>query len=104
MKKQISQTFFTQLDSPVGPLFLTSDGEAITGLFMEQHKGGPKPFDLWRRNDAPFREAARQLRAYFAGDLREFDLPLSTPGASFQQSVWAELRKIPFGSTTTYGA
>jgi methylated-DNA-[protein]-cysteine S-methyltransferase len=104
MKKQNPQTFFTQLDSPIGALFLTSDGEAITGLFMEQHKGGPKPFDGWRRDDALFREASNQLRAYFERELREFDLPLSTPGAPFQQRVWAELRKIPYGSTTTYGA
>jgi len=97
------QTFFTSLDSPIGALFLTSNGEAITELFMEKHTGGPKPIGDWRRDDDLFREAADQLRAYFAGELTEFDLPLATAGTQFQQSVWAELRKIPFGSTISYG-
>ena len=97
------QTFFTSLGSPVGALFLTSNGEAITELFMEKHKGGPKPISDWRRDDGLFREAADQLQAYFAGELTEFDLPLATGGAPFQQRVWAELRKIPYGSTISYG-
>ena len=98
-----SRTIYTTLDSPVGALFLTSNGEAITELFMEKHKGGPKPIGDWRRDDEPFREAANQLRAYFAGELTEFDLPIATGGAPFQQCVWAELRKIPYGSTISYG-
>ena len=96
-----SRVFYTTLDSPVGALFLTSNGEAITELFMEKHKGGPKPIGDWRR-DGLFREAADQLQAYFAGELTEFDLPLATGGAPFQQRVWAEL-KIPYGSTISYG-
>jgi len=98
-----SRVFYTTLGSPVGALFLTSNGEAITELFMEKHKGGPKPIGDWRRDDSLFREAADQLRAYFAGELTEFDLPLETGGAPFQQRVWAELRKIPYGSTISYG-
>jgi methylated-DNA-[protein]-cysteine S-methyltransferase len=98
-----SRIFYTSLDSPIGALVLTSNGEAITGLFMEKHKGEPKPIDDWRRDDELFREAAVQLRAYFAGELTDFDLPVATGGASFQQRVWAELRKIPYGSTISYG-
>src|SRR5262249_31648075 len=99
----VSRIFYTTLDSPVGALFLTSNGEAITELFMEKHKGGPKPIGDWLRDDGLFREAADQLRAYFAGELTEFDLPLATGGAPFQQRVWAELQKIPYGSTISYG-
>jgi methylated-DNA-[protein]-cysteine S-methyltransferase len=98
-----SRIFYTTLASPVGALFLTSNGEAITELFMEKHKGGPKPMGDWRRDDALFQEAADQLRAYFAGELTEFDLPLATGGAPFQKRVWAELRKIAYGSTISYG-
>ena len=98
-----SRIFYTALDSPVGALFLTSNGEAITELFMEKHKGGPKPIADWRRDDSLFREAAHQLRAYFAGELTDFDLPLATGGAPFQQRVWAELLMIPYGSTISYG-
>ncbi len=97
------QTFFTELKSPVGRLFLTSNGEAITWLFMEKQKDGLRPTGDWRRDDNLFREAADQLRAYFAGELTEFDLPLAPVGTQFQQRVWAELQKIPYGSTINYG-
>jgi methylated-DNA-[protein]-cysteine S-methyltransferase len=42
------------------------------------------------------------LRAYFAGDLRQFDLPLEPEGTPFQQRVWKELLKIPYGETRSY--
>ncbi|HEX6875207.1 MAG TPA: methylated-DNA--[protein]-cysteine S-methyltransferase, partial [Nocardioidaceae bacterium] len=48
-------------------------------------------------------EAVRQLRAYFAGDLKEFDLPLDPSGSAFQRSVWEQLRKIGYGETASYG-
>jgi len=48
-------------------------------------------------------EVERQLAAYFAGDLREFDLPLEAPGTPFQRRVWDALRTIPFGHTRSYG-
>jgi O-6-methylguanine DNA methyltransferase len=47
-------------------------------------------------------EAARQLRAYFAGELREFDLPLDMHGTDFQLRVWRELERIPYGETRSY--
>jgi O-6-methylguanine DNA methyltransferase len=49
-------------------------------------------------------EAERQLRAYFAGALRSFDLPCAAPGTEYQRRVWARLAAIPFGVTATYGA
>jgi methylated-DNA-[protein]-cysteine S-methyltransferase len=47
--------------------------------------------------------ARAQLDAYFAGEITSFDLPLSPRGTPFQQRVWAALRDIPFGETTSYG-
>jgi methylated-DNA-[protein]-cysteine S-methyltransferase len=57
-----------------------------------------------KRNDANalLKETARQLRAYFAGELREFDLPLDMRGTAFQRRVWSELEKIPYGETRSY--
>jgi methylated-DNA-[protein]-cysteine S-methyltransferase len=56
------------------------------------------------RNDSHpcLREAARQLRAYFAGDLRVFDLPLDLQGTDFQKRVWRQLLTIPYGETRSY--
>jgi methylated-DNA-[protein]-cysteine S-methyltransferase len=49
------------------------------------------------------REALRQFRLYFAGELRSFDLPLELVGTDFQKRVWNELRNIPYGETRSYG-
>ncbi len=95
--------FYGSISSPVGELLLTSNGEAITGLFMEKQKDGPKPIEDWLRDDSLFNQAAGQLRAYFAGELTEFDLPVALKGTEFQQRVWNELQKIPYGSTINYG-
>jgi methylated-DNA-[protein]-cysteine S-methyltransferase len=47
-------------------------------------------------------EAVRQLQAYFAGQLRDFELPLDLAGTEFQRRVWLELTRIPYGETRTY--
>ncbi|WP_374950879.1 methylated-DNA--[protein]-cysteine S-methyltransferase [Mucilaginibacter sp.] len=47
-------------------------------------------------------QAVEQLQQYFAGNRKHFDLPLKQPGSEFQQQVWLELLKIPYGSTITY--
>jgi methylated-DNA-[protein]-cysteine S-methyltransferase len=61
--------------------------------------------DLPERPDQspPLDEARRQLEAYFAGELREFDLPLAPEGSEFQLRVWEQLRAIPYGETISYG-
>lgn len=99
------KTQYTLMDSPVGPLLLTSNGEALTGVFMGEHKHGPAVGEGWARNDdsPPLAETKRQLGAYFSGSLTEFDLPLAPEGTEFQQRVWKELRNIGFGETLSYG-
>ena len=61
----------------------------------------PQPNGTNRHNPV-LSEAIRQLRAYFAGDLREFDLPLDLCGTDFQLRVWRQLLKIPYGETRSY--
>jgi methylated-DNA-[protein]-cysteine S-methyltransferase len=85
--------------TPVGPLLLEASDEALTGLWF-----GVKPVPGERADAHPVLvEAVAQLRAYFAGRLRSFDLPLAPVGTEFQRSVWAQLRLIPYGTTVTYG-
>jgi methylated-DNA-[protein]-cysteine S-methyltransferase len=89
---------FHTIDSPIGELLLTGDGHALTGLHMEPFRVSPD----WRRDPAAFAAAQEQLRAYFAGELREFDLPLAPHGTDFQMRVWEALRAIPYGETASY--
>jgi methylated-DNA-[protein]-cysteine S-methyltransferase len=84
-------------DSPIGDLLVTGDGDALTAVHMDGSSGPG-----WRRDPSALRGATRQLRAYFAGDLREFDLPLAPDGTAFQREVWAALREIPYGHTISY--
>jgi methylated-DNA-[protein]-cysteine S-methyltransferase len=104
-KGKIVMTYYTHFESPLGRLVLTSDGQALTGLYLPVHKHGPEPRDDWRREDRlpVFEAAARQLLAYFEGQLREFDLPLAPAGTPFQKRVWKQLEQIPFGRTISYG-
>lgn len=97
--------YYTYLESPIGRLLLTSDGTSLTGLYMEPHRHGPTSTEGWMRDDeaAPFPTARKQLEAYFAGELQEFDVPLAPQGTPFQQRVWNELCNIPFGQTWSYG-
>ena len=57
-----------------------------------------------RQDSTPFVAAVEQLRAYFAGELREFSLPLAPGGTEFQRKVWSALTRIPYGRTTSYAA
>ncbi|WP_253890835.1 methylated-DNA--[protein]-cysteine S-methyltransferase [Actinokineospora diospyrosa] len=97
-------TRYHTVDSPVGELLLTSDGVAITGLYMgigHRHFAGIGAD--WISDGAPFDAAKAQLAAYFGNELREFDLPLAPRGTPFQREVWQALTTIPWGHTTTYG-
>jgi methylated-DNA-[protein]-cysteine S-methyltransferase len=97
--------YLTQIDSPVGPLTLVSDGRALTGLYMADQRHAPPEFEGAVRDDgaAPFAEARAQLAAYFEGRLWEFDLPLAPEGTPFRLRVWESLRAIPYGETISYG-
>ncbi|MEV6168733.1 methylated-DNA--[protein]-cysteine S-methyltransferase [Streptomyces sp. NPDC051954] len=97
-------TYYTTLDSPLGPLLLTADPDStLTSLSMPGQKGGRTVQDGWRHDPGPFREAEEQLAAYFADDLKEFRLPLRAEGTEFRERVWSALDSVPYGATTTYG-
>ncbi len=108
-------TSWTVADSPVGPLLLAATDVAggeragLCAVWFSPHKGVEQAVRTagqgWDRDDDhPVLEAARdQLAEYFAGERREFDLPLAPRGTDFQQRVWLRLREIPYGRTRTYG-
>ncbi|MFB8175412.1 methylated-DNA--[protein]-cysteine S-methyltransferase [Streptomyces sp. NPDC055966] len=100
----MADTYWTRLDSPVGTLLLTAAADgALTSLSVPGQKGGRSVEEGWRCDPGPFRAAADQLGAYFAGELTVFRLPLAAHGTVFRQRVWAALDEVPYGSTVTYG-
>jgi methylated-DNA-[protein]-cysteine S-methyltransferase len=93
---------YSVVPSPLGDLTLTSDGSALTGLYLADAAHARVPEPSWVRDDASLREVARQLAEYFAGTRSHFDIPLAPSGTPFQRSVWQVLRAIPFGQTLSY--
>ncbi len=116
---------YTYLPTPIGELFVAkNESDAVTEIHFPRParatdadaKASARPSndsnpsaaknpwirDGWRRDDTAFDDVATQLRAYFAGSLREFELTLEPAGTSFQQSVWGVLRAIPYGETRSY--
>ncbi|MFI6012088.1 methylated-DNA--[protein]-cysteine S-methyltransferase [Streptomyces sp. NPDC051243] len=100
-----SLTHWTELDSPLGRILLTADPTtgALTSLCVPGQKGGRTVQEGWRYDPALFRAAEEQLAAYFAGELKEFQLELRGEGTEFRERVWAALDSVPYGATTTYG-
>ncbi|NIA68192.1 methylated-DNA--[protein]-cysteine S-methyltransferase [Pelagibius litoralis] len=90
-------------ETPVGPLLLAGSAARLCLLSFPSGSRTVTPAVDWRREDSLFGEARAQLDAYFAGALTVFDLPLEFLGTDFQKSVWAALRRIPYGATVTYG-
>jgi methylated-DNA-[protein]-cysteine S-methyltransferase len=95
---------WTVIESPIGDLRVVEQDGAITAIeFSPFRDGTGRPLGD-RDDDHPLLvECARQLRAYFAGDLTDFDLPLAPDGTPFQRRVWDELLAVGFGKTATYG-
>lgn len=93
---------FRVIDSPLGPLTLAGTGNTLMHVRMSDQRHEPDSSD-WEPDGAAFADATEQLSAYFAGDLREFDVDLALAGTDFQRRVWAALRTIPYGQTRSYG-
>jgi len=99
----MSATSCTQIESPVGPLLLVADDEGLRQILFVNGRHPAKPDPGWQENPKPFRETIRQLHAYFAGKLEDFDLCLAPEGTPFQRNVWKKLCDIPYGATISYG-
>ncbi len=95
--------FYTFMDSPAGKLLLAADEAGLRHIIFESGREPAEPGPHWRENAAPLGETIRQLRAWFGGEIREFDLALAPEGPAFHQKVWRELCNIPYGETISYG-
>jgi methylated-DNA-[protein]-cysteine S-methyltransferase len=92
------------LPSPVGPLLVEHDGAAVHAIHYWPQGAHPPAGTRVEptRDDALGWQISQQLREYFAGTRRDFDLPLAPEGTEFRQRVWNALRSIPYGETRTY--
>jgi methylated-DNA-[protein]-cysteine S-methyltransferase len=93
---------FVRLDSPIGRIEILSRGFAVERVAVESEGRLPHD-DLDERPDALLVAARTQVRDYFLGVRRWFDLPLRLTGSTFQRSVWSALATVEWGRTTTYG-
>lgn len=99
----MSPRYTASIPTPLGRFVAAVDDTgALLAIDFDEHG----PIAAWPevvRDEERLRPVARALACWFAGELREFDLRLAPAGTPFQKRVWAELVRIPYGATITYG-
>ena len=96
---------YKHMDSPVGRLTLVATDEGLAAILWERDRPARVPLNIVAENrlHPVLVETERQLDEYFAGQRREFEMPIDVDGTPFQRKVWRALRAIPFGETRSYG-
>ncbi|MFI7025865.1 methylated-DNA--[protein]-cysteine S-methyltransferase [Micromonospora sp. NPDC049900] len=90
---------WTVLDSPIGEFSVATEGDSVCGTHFAAVAGGSR-----EPVDEASERAVAELRAYFAGELTGFGVPVTVPrGSEFERAVWREMTLIPYGETLTYG-
>jgi methylated-DNA-[protein]-cysteine S-methyltransferase len=99
----MNEVRYAYCEGLLGRMLLVADDRGLRSVNFPASRRAERLQPDWREDSAGFAEAIRQLRAYFAGELTDFDLPLSLEGTEFQLRVWRSLRRIPYGETISYG-
>jgi methylated-DNA-[protein]-cysteine S-methyltransferase len=94
---------YTYVESPIGSLLLAGDDQGLRLIDFQTGRPRVKPEKSWRLDERQFADVIGQLEAYFAGELRSFNLRLAPEGTPFQLGVWNTLLTIPYGETISYG-
>lgn len=95
--------YYCYLKTQIGDLLLAGDDGGLSLIGFPKGKMRHDPEPDWIFNEQPFAAVRQQLAEYFAGDRKDFDLPLHLTGTEFQVQVLEELQRIPYGQTTSYG-
>ena len=94
---------YDRLPTRLGDLLVTDHGRGLSGLYFPDHRRGPEVASSWLEDPAPFRDLADLLDVYLRGEPMRVEVPLDLRGTEFQVEVWAELRRVPAGTTVSYG-
>ena len=99
------EILYTTVSSPVGELLLVGDVVGLRAVRFTHGRRRARIGDSWRRAEEPFADARRQLGEYFAGERTRFELELApqTTAPELDRRVWAQLERIPYGRTASYG-
>ncbi len=95
-------TSYRRLPSPLGEILVAGDGDRVSLLGFQHGTSPIRPQPEWEESLTGFPDAARQIEAYFRGELKSFDLEVRISGTPFQGAVWRALTKIPYGTTVSY--
>jgi methylated-DNA-[protein]-cysteine S-methyltransferase len=96
--------YYTEMDSPMGAILLARSSKGLLHIHFQDGDDRLEPRAGWHETREGFDETLAQVRAYFTGELREFDLVLAPEGTPFQLEVWGSLQTIPYGETISYAA
>jgi methylated-DNA-[protein]-cysteine S-methyltransferase len=96
--------YYCYFDTPIGELLLAGEADTLSMIGFPKGAMRRDPEADWIYNEVPFEIVRRQLAEYFAGERKDFDLPLSLSGTEFQVAVLEALQQIPYGETMSYGA
>lgn len=92
-----------KFESPVGPLHLVASSQGLKGIYWKEQK---IPSVLKLKGQTPeikiFKQTIQELKEYFIGQRKKFEVPLDVEGTEFQRKVWNQLKKIPYGKTFSY--
>jgi methylated-DNA-[protein]-cysteine S-methyltransferase len=101
--KTVAATQHTKVPSVLGELTVVAREGVVIGLYFPHHWYRPDASNFGAYSDCGFEGVRFQIQEYLAGDRQEFEVPTLTEGDEFQERVWAHVRQIPYGETTTYG-
>ena len=93
---------YQSLDTPIGRILVAGKNNALAEIRLPAGRRSAKPDPDWKESRYRLGRILTQLREYFAGKRKSFDIELIPQGTPFQRQVWRQLRRIPFGHTISY--
>lgn len=93
---------YTRFMSSIGEITIQANTFGLLGVWFEMHTTQPKDLGLYCQNDPILSMTIRQLKEYFSGERKQFDIPIAAVGTDFQLAVWSVLKNIPYGSLWSY--